>query len=336
MFAPKFHISELETHWVEPNRVENPMGRASMATSTKKMKTIKRDKERTKKRQDKTISRGISEGILLALASAFAYFFTFAYEKSYAAYFGIPNELIIVSLNTTLLFFTAIIGFFGFLFILLELLTSLFGRLNPIVLQALFPIVSALLFALAQMYFYGFNHWERWIGVFVIILILGAVTFILPLFTQKGTGNYLDKLAAQQEHEERRISFSGIILRLNGISPLILLLLFVFGYFLAVTAGNAEAVKRIDFLVTGSNSEIVVLRIYGDTAIGAPFNRSTKKLDDKFTFISIKQDSLSMFELESVGPLTRPDKGQTNSINLVILTPSPIAPSVNQTATSTP
>ena len=75
----------------------------------------------------------------------------------------------------------------------------------------------------------------------------------------------------------------GVVIRLYGLNPLILMLLFIFGYFLAVTAGTVDAVKRTDFLVIHSNPEIFVLRIYGDLAIGAPFDRSAKELEDKFT-----------------------------------------------------
>ena len=126
----------------------------------------------------------------------------------------------------------------------------------------------------------------------------------------------------------------GVVIRLYGLNPLILMLLFIFGYFLAVTAGTADAVKRTDFLVIHSNPEIFVLRIYGDLAIGAPFDRSAKELEDKFTFISIKQDSQTVFELESIGPLTCQNKPQTASSNLE--TPISNTPTTNQTAMPTP
>ena len=97
----------------------------------------------------------------MALASACAYFFTFAYEKSYAAHFGIPLELVTISSNSALLFFTIIVGFFDFLLMFLEMSSLFFRGLNPILLPSILPIFGVLLLTIIQIYFFGLIEWKR-------------------------------------------------------------------------------------------------------------------------------------------------------------------------------
>lgn len=290
-----------------------------------------------KPKENKPDSRfPVPEGIFLGLISASAYFFTYTYERGYARYFGIPIELISVSLNTTLLFFTIIFGFFGFLFMVLELSTPLLKNLNPTILKTVSPVLITLILPIIYIYFFGLIEWKRWIALLIFCLIIAFFQLIFPLITQRKIKGYVNKLAAQLEADKRNVNFPSLLANWLGLNPVTLLLLFIFGYFAASTAGLAEAVKKTDFLVTRTNPEIVVLRIYDDLAIGASFNRKTKKLEDKFTFIPIKQDSEIVFELASVGPLTRPNKFDVNVTSKETSIPSQSTPNIIQTETPIP
>ncbi|HEY5728812.1 MAG TPA: hypothetical protein VIS72_02085 [Anaerolineales bacterium] len=298
---------------------------------------MEKEKQLKKPRENKTNTKfPISEGIFLGLISASAYFFTYTYERGYAGYFNIPTELITVSLNTTLLFFTIIFGFFGFLFIFLDISTTLLKGLNPIIAKTVLPVFITLFLPLIYIYFFGLIEWSRWMALLIFCLIIAFIQFIFPLLTQRKVRGYINKLAAQLEADRQNVNFPSLLADWFGLNPIIFLLLFIFGYFVASTAGLAEAVKKTDFLVIHSNPEVVVLRIYNDLAIGASFNRTTKELGDEFTFTSIKQDPNIVFELESIGPLTRPDNRQSSSNNLPATTPSPSTPNTIQTTTPIP
>src|SRR5688572_8430631 len=63
----------------------------------------------------------VTDAIILALASAGAYLFAFFYERGFASFFGIPTQLINVSLVTLLIFGAST---FTFLYVLAYLIEA--------------------------------------------------------------------------------------------------------------------------------------------------------------------------------------------------------------------
>lgn len=89
----------------------------------------------------------------------------------------------------------------------------------------------------------------------------------------------------------------------KGIITFILLLIFFLGY----QSGNWEAKNRQDYLVLSTNPELVVLRIYGDNAVAAPFNRQAKTIEKEFTVHKVGDDPKLEYRWETIGPLTTKD-----------------------------
>ena len=71
----------------------------------------------------------------------------------------------------------------------------------------------------------------------------------------------------------------------------------------AHTAGKAQAHQQEEFLVIDHSPEVVVLRIYGEYLITAPFDRSTKEIEKKLYIFKLSDNSPTLLTLEKAGPL---------------------------------
>jgi hypothetical protein len=61
--------------------------------------------------------------------------------------------------------------------------------------------------------------------------------------------------------------------------------------------------KEKEFLVLASSPDTVVLRIYGDNIICAPFNRSAKEMQRSFIIHKVGETPPLELRLEKIGPL---------------------------------
>lgn len=86
----------------------------------------------------------------------------------------------------------------------------------------------------------------------------------------------------------------------KGMITFIVLLALALGFFF----GKNDAQKKVEFLVINSTPEQVVLKIYDDKLITAPFDRKTKTIERIFLIGKVGSDSHLMYSLENVGPLT--------------------------------
>jgi hypothetical protein len=68
--------------------------------------------------------------------------------------------------------------------------------------------------------------------------------------------------------------------------------------------GAANAGRQTEFLVSHSSPQTIILRIYGDNLIGAPFDEKTKSVKSSFFVFKITSDYQKELSLEKVGPLT--------------------------------
>jgi hypothetical protein len=68
------------------------------------------------------------------------------------------------------------------------------------------------------------------------------------------------------------------------------------------TAGKEQALNQTDFLVPSTNPNSVVLRVYGDNLICAPFH--DKSVEPSFFVLKLDDEPRPHLELRNVGPLT--------------------------------
>ncbi|MCK4472257.1 MAG: hypothetical protein KAW49_10775 [Anaerolineae bacterium] len=158
------------------------------------------------------------------------------------------------------------------------------------------------------------------------------IQFVAPIFTQRGKGTYLEKLEAE-DRDAREIAKTAkwvvpdwLAQALDRIG--IIGLVFLTTILLARGVGGTLASSQQEFLVTSTSPEMVVLRIYGDNLVCAPFNRSTGEVEQRFVVLKTAEDPDLMLALEEVGPLSSveiigsPTPSPTPTL-LPTLTPSP-------------
>jgi hypothetical protein len=251
----------------------------------------------------------IPDAILLALASAGAYLFSYYYEKGYTSVFKIPSSLIVINLSSLLTFGAIIIGGLIFLIPIVNVLVMfVIGNpksskgSNPVFLHTLFPVIIVGILAVIQIAIFGIRNWQLWLLYAIMLLVVAFFQFVFPLLSQKGK-NYVEKLSAQEETEKQFPDAFVLMRNKFGNSSLIIFLVFILGISIAENVGKSSATNQKDFLVTNTTPEMVVLRVYGDNFICAPFNRATGKTETKFTLLKSSGDANLDLNLETIGPL---------------------------------
>jgi hypothetical protein len=245
----------------------------------------------------------ITDGIMIAAITAFAYVLSFLYEAGFCTSFNIPLSFISLSLTTILTaaggLFIVIIMLFGVIHILYMI--GILDTKNPVSLAFQRTTLFSLLL-LANVLLYG-RCWIGWIRTAGTLLFFLLLEFIFPLITQRGKGSYRDKLTAQVELEQEARSFGNILRTRFGNMGVIMFLIIWYGLMTAHTAGRAQAHQQEEFLVIDHSPEVVVLRIYGEYLITAPFDRSTKEIEKKLYIFMLSDNSPTLLTLEKAGPL---------------------------------
>jgi hypothetical protein len=101
-------------------------------------------------------------------------------------------------------------------------------------------------------------------------------------------------------------------------------------------AGSAAALRQTEFMVTNTVPEMVVLQIYGDNMICAPFDRNAKEVQRRFSIIKMASDSKLVLSLENIGPLHSIEK-MVNTTSMPTQLPSAVPTSTPlPESTSTP
>lgn len=262
----------------------------------------------------------ISEGVLLALLSAGAYLLAYYYEKGYASAFNIPTSFINISLSSILTFGTILVGLILFLmpFINFFFMVTV-GRIHPALLRAIIPIAFIFIFLLIQVYFFGFQTLRDWYLVLIYVVVFSLLQLAFPLIQSGKT--YVSKLEAQEKIDGEVVDAYALIQNKFGKDSLLVIIAFILGMYIALSAGRAEAINQKDFLVTNSTPELVVLRIYGDNLICVPFDRITGEIEQNFSVIKNTGDISLALKLEELGQLHLPTATPSA---ITTLTPLPI------------
>jgi len=268
------------------------------------------EKEQEHKRNDRsTLSEGsislISEGLVVTTISIASYVILFAFEAGFANAFSIPLSFIELSLTNVLIVISSLLPLGYILFSLSNILFIFFDDFSEStskIIKKFFPffILSIALAYLA----YGTVLLPAVIRGFILVwMIMFFLEFILPLLTQRGKGNYWKKLEAQDKLETQIKTLDSILIRRIGVTPSVLVFALIWVIFLAYVAGYTGAAKQSTYLVTSTSPEMVVLRIYGDNIICAPFNRNTRGVKPSFVVLKVGDDYTLKLNYEHIGPL---------------------------------
>lgn len=258
--------------------------------------------------QDEKINKSqnawITDGILIALFTGFSYMVAFTYEAGYASFYNIPWHLISMSITNILICLMII---FAVAFITFNTINSIWIILpvpdRPIkYFIRRFLIFLMILFIPTLLFF---NKFLYWLISICLAIFLGLFEFLFPLFSQKDKASYEAKLVAQANYdyeEGKRLLWHSIDKRYGRF----LVNALIFGFIALSSAyclGFKNASEKTSYYIFVSSPERVVLAIYGDTIISAPFNRKTREIEPQLWVSKISENNNIIMQSEKVGKL---------------------------------
>jgi hypothetical protein len=243
------------------------------------------------------------EGLILAAGPVLAYGIVFAHEVGYADVFEIPLGFVSIDVTSILIVTVAMVPVLYALSWLAYMGLSLLPAHDSPIRQRLQRLlVPSLLFVLFLM-LYG-ARWLEWLWTAVFLLIVTFLEFGLPLIKQRKETTYHDKLIAQDQAErETSMPILDLFHRFAGPGGYLAFVGLIAMLVISHSVGRASALDEDEFLVTTTSEEMVVLRIYGDNLICAPFDRATREIKRSFVVLKIGEDPDLVLNLETVGPL---------------------------------
>jgi hypothetical protein len=231
-----------------------------------------------------------SDAVVLAGVPAFLYLLTLSYQVSAALTFGIPTQLITITWTETFGIGLILSTITAFLFLLAFLILSGISfiwspstpRPNYVIAVKNLPWMLSL----AQAIYFIWANWHRT----RLLLFFGSILlgFVLGMLMQRERRIHDQANAA----EAKRWAY-GATLIFWGFA----------GLSTAITCGTVLAQYERSYFVFQSSPDTVVLAIWGDTVVAAPFDRSTKALKGDFIITKISDHSALDIRLEKVGPL---------------------------------
>jgi hypothetical protein len=284
-----------------------------------------------------------TEAAWLAIASAVAYLSAFIYERGYVSYFGIPQEFINISLIHLLIFGAGILSLLWGVFAFFDVVFPFIRPKHPY-LAPLVPWIAVLFLLIVLIPLFIFGWLGKWFFLFTLTgwFLFVFVFLILPLITYRKSGSWTERYNKKLESFSNRNQANTIqggawqtfIDKRFGYRHAGFLILLAFqGLILINLAGLTKAEKQEKFLITNTTPAMVVLRVYGDNMICAPFDRSNKEIKKGFVILKIAEDKQLVLNLENVGPL-RPVEKLTSESLTPTPTPTPeIVPSITSSPT---
>lgn len=244
----------------------------------------------------------VQQGLVVAAVPLIGYAMAFVYEVGFCSEFRIPREFISINLTTVFIAVGALLGVIAAIYFLVNMFLIVVPKPKNRVLRrelSAFYAVSLIILVIVII-FWGL--WLELISVAVLFLFFVFFIFVFPLITQR-KGSYLEKLEAQRRVDSQFKTIEDYLISFLGIRNIIMLMLVVLVVMFSYIAGIAQAKKQTEFMVPSTYPNSVVLRVYGDNMICAPFNRTDNTTQKRFFIIEMGDSSTPLLNVEKVGPL---------------------------------
>lgn len=252
--------------------------------------------------EKQTPKNWVSDALIIAAFPIVAYVITYAYESGYAGIFGIPSQFIALNLITFLVVTGALTGVILSLFMYANFILLILPKSDSPLFRGIIKLFPMILLSVAYLILYG-KLWHYWIIPIGVIALIFLIEFGFPLITQKGRPSYREKYDEQEKLESNVKGIFEYVIPLVGRGPAIAIVYLSIFLILSSEAGRSRALKQDEFLIIKASPELVVLRIYGEKLICAPFDRTTKEITRTFTILKTGDDPNLKLSLEKVGPL---------------------------------
>jgi multidrug efflux pump subunit AcrB len=245
----------------------------------------------------------LTEGLLVAGIPIVAYLLKYSYELGYADAFSIPWELITIDLPNILLLSVNLM-LAGVVVLFLIAISMPFFKGENVILRSLIKSLFSILIILPWLVLSMLRHDKVILFLAVgFFLLVQYGLFVSPLLTQRGKMGYAARLAAAEFKLKRLMNFLDYSFgwKLKHLIVVIFVLVSLVASIKLI--GESVGIGKVTFMVNKSSPEMVVLRVYGDKLICAPFDRTTKEVKRTFTILKTGDDPNLQLSLEKVGPL---------------------------------
>lgn len=233
----------------------------------------------------------LPEAIFIASFTAGTYWLSFVYQVAYLSAFGLPPDLVEVSLQTTLLVTLALCGAWS-VFWSINLGSMLWPK-NPAIQRKILPSLISLFLLIWWLFNFGFRTMD-W-SVYVILLIcavIGTAVQFLP-----GTGPEPPTII-----ERIGVAFGWPA----GFAVVSFIAFIIIGSVLLFILGRAKAETQKSYFLFSDYPEIAVIRIYSDRILAVPFDRKSKTIRSEVIIRKIDQKDVRLTLDKDIGPLTTP------------------------------
>lgn len=246
---------------------------------------------------------------LFGLAAPISYGAAYLRESGFCSVFGVPYEFIQLNTTTMLIAITSGVGVLFFLYSFADMLYTLSQegkqkKSGPVRRRVYFNLFSLIFLGFLSALFSPLRQTWPLMLPFLIAFVLAQ--FVAPLITQRHVRGYVNKLEAQDRLEKESPVLLDYLIRRAGITAVsfgLLLVLFLCTMFFV---GYNAAERQTDFLVPSTHQNWVVLRIYGDNLICAPFDLKAKEVEKTFSIIKLGDEPRPQLRLVKLGPLVSP------------------------------
>lgn len=251
-------------------------------------------------------SDNFGKQLLLVILPFYGYLVAFIFEQGYISYFGIPSQLIRITIENIVL---AIIGVFSGLSIYIFLsdfiapIINVFykGRKNPIMKAVYITSIETIIISAIFLPFLNTTLLRKLLIFLGLALYLSFNNFIIPIIFAKKGLSFSQKLESEDKVVINRISLINIISQGDNRLSLLLIIAVVF-LIMSYQAGSYLASTQKDFLSFQINGEKnVIIREYGQKYVAVEIDPETKIIENNITLIPYTTQI--KFELEKIGPL---------------------------------
>lgn len=293
----------LITNLVEPEPIEN----CSIDNGKPKMAGGRlHDRERKSVKSNGEINAKLTEVVAAGAVSALGYALVVAYEVGYCTYFIIPFAWIEASVVSILLVVGVLLVSAFPVFGLYGIFQTLLGSPSPVA-QALRRSMRPLLWMGGMYWVTGLIYeplYYRTVLIFTGVILL--IEFIPPIFRKKDGNSYLDRLKTSVDRYDRAWSgdddyFSRLPDRI-GVTLYRWIVLSGLALLLTYQVGQGHARAQEEFFVV-RDTNLVVLRMYGERIITAPLKANGSTVEPVFTILAGKpnSDATQVFALKRLG-----------------------------------
>jgi hypothetical protein len=250
----------------------------------------------------------LSEGIALAVIPAIIYLCAYRFDCAYCALFGVPAELIKPELGSILLFCSLTVTL---VFITCWILYSWANTLEEALSSTKYPMPMHFFnlwwpfLALALVFFSNYRYFyylESWWSVPIGLVLIAFLHDAIRLVTSK------------EPEPRKRFALASVFIRfrqaarqgrLPGNVLMVIALAFWFAFAVSHLLGQMTAFRQTQFSVYSANTNTVLLRSSGDTAICALLDMENKRPTGSYLILKL-DSATNRFDRRKIGPLKFP------------------------------